>query len=62
MKTDTYRKVALLHEITKQNRIINLRLKYRDAKNTMIKECLKKQMENLLKTCEDSRFKSEFNF
>lgn len=60
--TDIYRKIALLHEVATQNRIINLRMKYRDQKNEMVKECLKKQMENLLKECEDSKFKSEFTF
>ena len=45
MKADTYRKIALLHEITKQNRIIELRMKYEKCKQ--IKQQIAKMIQNL---------------
>ena len=47
MKTDTYRKIALLHEVAKQNRMIELRLKMENAKNERLKSQFKKMLENL---------------
>lgn len=47
MKEDTIRKIALLHEITKQNRIIELRLKYEKCKHEQIKKQLAKMIQNL---------------
>ena len=49
MKADIYRKIALLHEITKQNRIIELRLKMQKCKNELIKKQFEKMLENLSK-------------
>lgn len=49
MKADTYRKIALLHEITKQNRLINLRLKMDKIKNEQIKQQFEKMIQNLSK-------------
>lgn len=47
MKADTYRKIALLHEITKQNRIIELRMKYEKCKHEQIKQQIAKMIQNL---------------
>lgn len=47
MKADTYRKIALLHEITKQNRLIELRLKMEKAKSQLMKNQLEKMIKNL---------------
>ncbi len=43
------KKIALLHEIAKQNRIVQLRLKYNKEHNKQVKQLLKKQIENLQK-------------
>lgn len=47
MKADTIRKIALLHEITKQNRIIELRMKYEKCKHEQIKKEIAKMIQNL---------------
>lgn len=62
MNADLMKKVALLHEVSQQNRILELRLKYRYQKNAMVKECLKKQMDNLLKDCKDKERVENFEF
>jgi hypothetical protein len=49
MKADTYRKIALLHEITKQNRMIELRLKMQKTLHPQMKAQFKKMIENLQK-------------
>jgi hypothetical protein len=49
MKTDVYRKVALLHEVAKQNRMIELRLKMQKCKNELIRKQFEKMLENLSK-------------
>ena len=49
MKADTYRKIALLHEIAKQNRMIELRLKMQKTLHPQMKEQFKKMLENLSK-------------
>lgn len=59
---DFYRKVALLHETNNHDRLINLRMKYRENKNRMVKECLRKQMEHILSDCKDKKWVEEFNF
>lgn len=41
------KKIALLHEVAKQNRIIQLRLKYNKEHNKQVKQLLKKQIEYL---------------
>ena len=62
MNADLMKKIALLHEVSQQNRILELRLKYRYQKNAMVKECLKKQMSNLLKDCTDKKRVENFEF
>ena len=47
MNVDTYRKVLLLHEVAKQNRLIELRLKMEKAKSERIKKQFQKMIENL---------------
>ena len=47
MDKETMRKIALLHEITKQNRIIELRLKQEKIKNAQIKREIAKMIEHL---------------
>ena len=49
MKADTYRKIALLHEIAKQNRMIELRLKMWKFKNELIRKQFEKMLDNLQK-------------
>ena len=49
MKPETLSKIELLREITRQNRIIELRLKYNKCHHEQVKQCLKKQLENLQK-------------
>lgn len=46
MKTD-YRKIALLHEVAKQNRMIELRLKYDKCKNERLRQQFAKMLKNL---------------
>lgn len=62
MDADLMKKIALLHEVSQQNRILELRLKYRYQKNAMVKECLKRQMDNLLKDCKDKERVKNFNY
>lgn len=62
MDADLMKKIALLHEVSQQNRILELRLKYRYQKNAMVKECLKRQMDNLLKDCKDKKRVKNFEF
>ena len=47
MNADTYRKIALLHEITKQNRLIELRLKMDKVKSEQMKQQFQKMINNL---------------
>lgn len=49
MKTDTYRKIALLHEVAKQNRIIELRLKMQKCLHPQMKKQFEKMIQNLSK-------------
>ena len=49
MKADTYRKIALLHEVAKQNRIIELRLKAQKTLHPQMKAQFMKMIENLQK-------------
>ena len=50
MKADTMKKIALLHEIAKQNRMIELRLKMQKTLHPQMKEQFKKMIENLQKS------------
>lgn len=47
MKVETYRKIALLREIDRQNRLIELRLKMDKAKDKRVKEQFAKMIKNL---------------
>lgn len=47
MNADNYRKVLLLQEVAKQNRIIELRLKMQKCKNEQIRRQFEKMIENL---------------
>jgi hypothetical protein len=49
MKEDTYRKIALLHEIAKQNRIIELRLKMMKTLHPQMRKQFEKMIQNLSK-------------
>ena len=49
MNAEIYRKIALLHEVTKQNRMIELRLKMQKCKNELMKKQFEKMLENLSK-------------
>lgn len=49
MPKDLMKKIALLEEVARQNRIIELRLKYEKTKEGRLKQEFKKMMENLIK-------------
>lgn len=49
MNADTYRKILLLREIDKQNRMIELRLKMDKAKSERVKQQFQKMIDNLSK-------------
>lgn len=49
MDKELTKKIALLAEVAKQNRIIELRLKQEKIKNAQIKRELNKMIENLQK-------------
>jgi hypothetical protein len=54
--------IEMLEEVTRQDRIIYLRLKYRYCENEQWKGILKKHIESLLSQCKDKKFVSEFEF
>lgn len=47
MNAEIYRKTLLLHEVAKQNRIIELRMKYEKCKHEQIKREIAKMIKNL---------------
>ena len=49
MKADTYRKVLLLQEVARQNRIIELRLKMEKCLHPQMKKQFQKMIDNLSK-------------
>ena len=47
MDKELMKKLALVHEVNRQNRIVELRLKYDKTKNKRLKEQYAKMIKNL---------------